>query len=215
MASTNQLIHALSADVGATRAFGPRTHMVRLLGGLLVYALVLQISFLGFRVDLAAQTQRPLFAAELFLLLSIIVSAAIVAVYAMYPDMYQKRGMLVIPYGGVAVLLAIMGLQLFMADDPRMVLPTEDAHTIECTLYIGLSSLLPAFAMFAYLKKGATTVPRHAGMLIVIAATAVGALTLRLHEALDMASHQLLWHYGPNLFFALLGAILGRFILRW
>lgn len=215
MTDTRQLIDSLTKDAAVIRSVPPGVHIARIVSTLALYALALQFWLLGFRPDLSLQLGRPLFIAELLLLVGIIVSAVIAAVYAMYPDLRQKPHLLKIPYIATALLLTLMSVQLAMPMDARMVMPDESSHTIECTIYIGLSSLLPSAAMMAYLRKGATVVPLHAGALTVLAATALGALTLRLMEPIDPASHQLLWHYLPNLCFAALGAFVAARILRW
>lgn len=57
--------------------------------------------------------------------------------------------------------------------------------------------------------------PLQAGFIAVIAAVSVGAITLRLAEPNDQIAHLLVWHYLPSVFFASLGALLGRYLLRW
>lgn len=215
MADTEQLIKELAHAPATAKPVSPQRHIARILSVLGLYALVLQCWLLGLRPDLPLQLTRPLFTAELLLLVVIMVSATAAAAYTMYPDMYQKKRLLLLPYSVTGLLLAMMVVQLGMPMDARMVMPTESSHTVECTIYIGLASLLPAAAMIAYLKRGATVIPKQAGALIVLAATAMGALTLRLMETTDPASHQLVWHYLPNFVFAMIGAQAGKWFLRW
>lgn len=214
MADTEQLIQKLSAGATPVTPVRPRTHVARLLAGLLLYLVTVQW-LLGVRPDIGVQLGRPFFVGELALLVTLMVTAVTGAVYGMYPDKQQKHSVLSVPYGVAALLLVFMLIQLGMPMDPAMVMPDPHAHTVECTIYIGVAALIPAALLFAYIRKGASVVPLRSGALVVLAASAIGAFTLRLFEAIDLPSHHLLWHYVPNLFFALIGALLGRKLLRW
>ena len=215
MVDTKQLIQELSADATPVKRVRPRGYAVFLLAVLSLYALCAQCWFVGFRPDLALQLQRPLFVLELLLLAGMLVSSAVASVYAMLPDGIFSPWRMRLAYLFSGGMLALAVFQLFLPHDPRMVMPDADSHTHECTLYIALSSLMPAALVFALLRKGASVMPLQAGVLAVIAAVSVGAITLRLAEANDEMTHLLAWHYLPSLFFAGLGAVLGRYLLRW
>lgn len=214
MDDTQQLIEQLSQQVAAMKAVPPRTYVLRLLGVLFVYGCLMQ-GMLGFRPDLMMHLVRPMFSLELVLLAGLLSSSAIACVFAMYPDAYQKRYLLRLPYGFAVAMFAVILCQLFLPVDSRMVMPTATSHTVECTMFIAAASLLPTMLIFILLRRGATLVPLEAGALAVMTASAVSALTLRLAEANDYIVHLLVWHYGPSIGFAIVGALLGRFILKW
>lgn len=215
MADTKQLIKELSAGATAVKPLRPRRYALFLLALLSVYAFCAQCWLGGFRPDLAIQLARPLFIIELLLLVAMLASAAVAAVYAMLPDGAQRQTLMRLPYMFTAGMLTLVMFQLLLPQDARMVMSDAASHTLECTEYIAVSSLLPAVLIFGLLSKGASVVPMQAGLLAVIAAVSVGAFTLRLAEANDEITHLLIWHYLPSLFFASLGALIGRFVLRW
>lgn len=214
MIDTKQLIQELSAQATPVKAVRPHVWASRLIAVLLVYAGAAQW-WLGIRPDLATQLERSLFIAELFLLAAMLISAAIASVLAMVPDTYQKKNLLKLPYIISGLMLALVTFQLLMPQDARMVMPDETSHTIECAMFIAMASMLPAALIFVLLRKGATIMPKNAGALAVIASASIGALTLRLAEADDYIIHLLTWHYIPSILFAGLGALIGRWMLRW
>lgn len=215
MVDTKQLIQDLSTEAKPVKLIRPQRSAAFLLALLSIYAICAQCWLEGFRPDLAMQLARPLFIVELLLLAAMLVSASVASIYAMLPDGGERKQLMRLPYIFAGGMLALVIFQLFIPQDARMVMSEPDGHTHECALYIALSSILPAALIFGLLRKGASVMPMQAGVLAVIAAVSVGAMTLRLAEANDEIIHLLSWHYLPSLFFASLGALLGRFLLRW
>lgn len=192
----------------------PSYWALRLLAVLSVYAVGAQL-FLGLRPDLMAQFTRPLFALETLLLALLLISSAISSVLAMYPDAYQKPQLLKLPYAVFALLVALMGFQLLMPLDPLMVMPETGVHAMECAICIASVALIPSALIFALLRKGASVRQFQAGSFAVLASSAIGCLTLRLAEANDSIMHLVQWHYVPTLLFAALGALAGKWLLKW
>jgi hypothetical protein len=215
MVDTKQLIEQLSAQATPVKAVRPARYAAVLLFLLSLYAVCAQCWLEGFRPDLAMQMTRPLFISELLLLAAMLVSASVASVYAMLPDGAQRKMLMRLPYIFSGSMLMLVMFQLILPQDVRMVMPGAGVHAHECTIYIGLSGILPAMLIFGILHKGASVVPMQAGLLAVIASVSVGAITLRLAEVNDDIMHLLTWHYGPSLIFASLGALLGRYLLRW
>jgi hypothetical protein len=213
MTNTNDLIQALSAQVTPVKRLRPRRYAIFLLLLLFIYAFCAQCWLDGLRSDLLLQLTRPLFIVELLMLLAMLTSASIAAVYAMLPDRARQKTMMRLPYVFSAGMFVLVIIQLLLPPDARMVMNGLNTH--ECTLYIALSSSLPAVLIFVLLRKGASVMPMQAGLLALIASVSVGAITLRLAEANDDMIHLLSWHYLPSIFFASLGALIGRFLLRW
>ncbi len=215
MVDTKQLINQLSAEATPVKVVRPQRYSAFLLALLSIYAICAQCWLEGFRPDLAMQLTRPLFMVELLLLAAMLVSSSVASIYAMLPDCAQRKTLMRLPYLFSGGMLALVIFQLFLPQDARMVMPNATSHTHECTMYIAFSSVLPAALIFGLLRKGASVMPMQAGLLAVIAAVSVGAITLRLAEANDDIMHLLTWHYLPSIFFASLGALLGRYLLRW
>lgn len=216
MNNTADLIASLSAEVTPVKkARTPSYWAVRLLVLLALYAVGCQF-FLGFRPDLELQLTRPLFALETLLLSLLLLSSAVAAVLAMYPDAYQKPQLLKLPYAVFALLVAVVGFQLWMPADVRMVMPEgASVHAMECAICIASVALIPSALIFALLRKGASVRQFQAGSFAVLASSAIGCLTLRLAEANDSIMHLVQWHYVPTLLFAALGALAGKWLLKW
>lgn len=215
MVDTKQLIEQLSAEAVPVRVMRPQRYVLVLLIVLLTYAVCAQCWLEGFRADIATQLARPLFLLELLLLVAMLVSSSVAAAFAMLPDIGQRKRLMQLPYILSGGLFLLVLFQLFMPPDARMVMADTNSHTHQCTQYIAVTSLLPAVLMFGLLRKGASIMPLQAGFIAVIAAVSVGAITLRLAEPNDQITHLIAWHYVPSLFFASLGALLGRYLLRW
>jgi hypothetical protein len=215
MVDTKQLIQDLSAEAKPVKLVRPQRYAAFLLALLSIYAICAQCWLEGFRPDLAIQLARPLFLVELLFLAAMLVSSSVASVYAMLPDGGERKTLMRLPYIFSGGMLGLVIFQLFLPQDARMVMSDANSHAHECTTYIAFSSILPAALIFGLLRKGASVMPMQAGLLAVIAAVSVGAITLRLAEANDEIMHLLSWHYLPSIFFASLGALLGRYLLRW
>ncbi len=112
-------------------------------------------------------------------------------------------------------LVGVIIYQLFLPVDARMVMPKAGAHGLVCALCIASVALIPSAMLFWLIRKGANVRPLQAGSFAVLAASAIGALTLRLAEANDSMLHLASWHYLPTFLFAVLGALLGKQLLKW
>lgn len=215
MTNTHDIIARLSAEANTAQPIAaPRFWVMRLLAVSLAYMVAIQLC-LGIRPDLAEQLTRPFFVAEIIALLFLVVSSLVAAIYAMYPDAYQKPKHLLYPYLAFGLLVCVVVLQLFMPHDERMMMPAPGAHAMECALCISSVALIPSALIFALLRKGASIHPLQAGVFAVLAASAMGCLTLRFAEANDSIVHLLQWHYVPTFLFAALGALVGKYLLRW
>ena len=182
---------------------------------LIAYALAVGNYLGGFRPDILLQLTRPLYALEVVLLAAITFTSIIAAGISMYPDAYQHPGWLKLPNALLAALLMLILAQFaFLPSDPRMVVP-EIANGMECTLCIAAVALLPSALLFRQLRTGASVTPLESGSFAVLASAGIGCLMLRLAEPNDSLYHLVTAHYLPTMLFAIIGAALGRWFLRW
>lgn len=215
MINTTDLIAQLSTDAKLTsKARTPIYWAVRLLSVVIIYAIGCQL-FLGLRPDLTIQLARPLFAFEILLLSLLFISSAAASILAMYPDAYQKPQLLKLPYGIFIALAGLVTFQLMTPHDTRMVMPEISAHGMECAICIASLALIPSALIFTLLRKGASVRQFQAGSFAVLAASSIGCLTLRFAEANDSIIHLVQWHYMPTLLFATVGALAGKWLLKW
>lgn len=211
---TNDLIAQLGDDDKRKKVISPKFYILGLAIVYAVYVVMVQ-SYLGIRDDLYTQLTRVLFSAEIGLLVLLLISSSIMSVFLLFPDNYQKTKWLNIPYYVFAALLVILGVQLFLPVHELQVLPEKEMHGMDCLICIFIVSIVPALISLFMIKSGATTQPIRAGSCAIFSATALGCLTLRIAEMNDYLPHLLTWHYLPIFVFATIGALVGRFFLRW
>lgn len=211
---TAELIATLSQEAPKERLRTPGYFGWRLGAVMAAYGVGAQF-FLNLRPDLLTQLMRPMFALEIALLVLLTITSAAASIFAMYPDMHQKRWALTLPYGVFTALVLFIVSQLLMPHDPMMVIPSLGVHGMKCALCIAGVALIPSAFIFVLMRKGASVHPFRAGSFGVLAASGIGCLTLRLAEANDSLMHLTQWHYLPTLLFAALGALIGKWLLKW
>lgn len=211
----DDLINKLSSEIKPVKSMpNPIFWVMGLFLVLGFYAIILQMVS-GLRSDLVLQLGRFSFTAELILVFLLLLSSLVAAVLVMYPDSYQKSPLLKLPVGFFVLTLVFLTAQLFMMPNVLMVIPEVISHKMECTICIGTIALIPSALLFVALRQGATTHPLQAGLFVVLAASSLGYLFLRLYEPVDSVAHVLIWHYLPMIVFALFGVLLGKAILKW
>ncbi len=214
--NTDDLIKQLAQEPKpAKRLLKPGQHIALLLGVLLIYAISAQF-YLGLRPDLIHRLTDFWYEAEITALWFLILTSAFASIAAMAPDAYQKPIALQLPYIVFAVLIVILGTQMLTTHDmAKLAEEMSDMAGLECSVCIALLSAIPSAFVFAILKKGASVRPFMSGSFAVFTATGIGCLTLRLGEANDSLMHLTQWHYLPTLVFAIIGAFIGKCLLKW
>ncbi|NBV07165.1 MAG: DUF1109 domain-containing protein [Proteobacteria bacterium] len=215
MTKTLDLITKLSSEAKPAKPLPkPASWILFLLAELFFYAVILQ-TFLGLRPDLAVELTHPLFVVEITLTLLLFVSSITATVLTMYPDLYQKSFLLKIPYLIFFLLLGFFLAEFFIFYDVENIFSSENFHGLQCALCIVISSSVPAAFIFAILRRGASVLPKQSGFFTILAASSLSYFVTRLDEVNDSVIHLFIWHYLPILFFALLGALLGKWLLKW
>lgn len=213
---TQALIDSLAQGVKPVRPMVSPGRLLASLGLVLTLYAFGTDCFMGWRPDLAIQFGRPPFLAEVGLLAALAAASLAGAVYLAFPDQYQHPFASRLPLWLLAALILLLGVQAFLPADPRMILPMPgETHSMGCTVCIGLVSLLPSALMLVVLRAGASAAPPLSGLYIVLAAASLGCLIVRLKEMNDSLLHLAAWHYLPTLVFAALGALIGKYFLRW
>lgn len=207
----DNLVAELAEDATAVT---PAPHPYRLglkwLAGAAGY-LALLLALTGLRHDWAHALAQPMYDAELLMLALMLVSGTVSAALLAFPDMHQKRALVLVPlWLSGAFWLLITGAAY--AQVPGVPLPV---HSFQCTLSISLVALPPAAGLFYAMRKFASTHYYLAGAIALLSAFSVGALWLRLEELNDSIPHVIEWHYLPMLAAGLAGVGLGRLLLKW
>lgn len=179
------------------------------------FAIYIGIVFLSgillVRPDFIAMLTHPLFAAEIAVLVAMVLSTALAAATLAFPDQYQKPHLLVLPPIAFALLVLVL-IAAFILNPEMTGTGWEGAG---CLLCISELSLPPALLMLYKARKMASTQPGKTGVLCLLCAFSIGALMLRLSEETNSIAHVVLWHYLPMLAIAALGLWLGKRVLRW
>jgi hypothetical protein len=214
MTDTNDLIARLAKETKPDKpALRPGQIATRLLVVLIAYAIGAQF-LIGFRPDLISKLTGFWYEAEITTLWLLIITSVLAGIASMSPDNFQRPNLLKLPYMVFGILLLIIAYQYFMP-----LVPHTDAgfetKGMECAICLAALSIVPSALMFAYLRKGATVHPYQTGAFAVFTATGIGCITLRLAEANDSMMHLAIWHYLPTLLFAIIGAFLGKWLLKW
>lgn len=211
MENTEQLIANLAQKATAVK---PTAHPFRLslrwLMASVVY-LVLSLIIYGVRPDLPLKIHAPLFDLEIALLAGIVITTSLSAALLAFPDVYQKRYLVLVP-AAMFILFAIVLVLAWQASTPLLSRP---AHDMQCLIFIASFALLPAIWMLYSMRNVATTHPYFAGSIALLSAFSLGALSLRLSEQTDSIMHVIQWHYLPMMGVAIIGIGLGKIILRW
>lgn len=215
MTNTAELIVQMARDTHRVRPLrSQRFYAYVMIGISIVYAMGTQW-VLGIRADIMVQFSRPLFVLELGTLSAIFFLSMVAAILLMRPDTDAHRRFLRYPFIALILLFLCVALQWMLPVDSTMVMPAFSLQGRECALCIAVLCLVPSAMLFSLLRKGASVMPKRAGIYSVLAASAIGCITQRIAEMNDSLMHLAVWHYLPTLLFAALGAWLGKKLLHW
>lgn len=218
--NTNELISILCKQPNKRALRTPYYYSFYVIILMILYALFIQY-IIGVRSDIMMQLMQPTFILECILLVLMGISSIISAILLMYPDVFQRKMVLKVPYIVFTLIVSLMLYQIAILDNsnnPMMVISNQShyiQHTFECAVCIISIAIIPSGLMFLLQRKGATVYLMQSGIFAILAASSIGAFTLRLAEINVSASHIVVWHYLPTILFASIGAILGRWLLRW
>ncbi|MBT4836845.1 MAG: DUF1109 family protein, partial [Methylococcales bacterium] len=115
---------------------------LRLSGQWLIEAIIyigVSLLYLGVRPDIKLQLQSPSFYVEFFLLSTLIIMASFSAAALSYPDLYQRRKLIYLPFFTMALLVTFLLIQWQMTTH----VTHAPSHTWQCLLSITLLAVLP------------------------------------------------------------------------
>jgi hypothetical protein len=91
---------------------------------------------------------------------------------------------------------------------------STDPHWPVCFMRVLIVGVLPAFALFAMVRRGFVLRPGWTSALAAVAAASIGALAAQLACPLDESGHGFLGHFVPVIFMAIVGLAAQRLLAR-
>lgn len=210
---TNELVRSLAADHG-TR---PRTS-----GSMLAIALVLALPFtlamftmrLGMRPDFMVATHNPFFVLKFVVTLALAFTSVALASRLVRPgaDVRRAAWLLLIP---LALLAAGIAADMALPETSPWMMRMRGSNSMVCLSAIPMLSLPLLIAALIGLRRGAATRPMLTGAVAGLVAGGIAATFYASHCVDDSPLFVATWYGIAIAFVALVGAIAGRWVLRW
>jgi hypothetical protein len=210
---TEQLVASLVADrAGSTRPLG-RSVGWAVLAGALVSLVIFAVEF-GPRVDLAAAFATWRFDFKLLLVLAALMAASAACLAMARPVVVARWRWSVLPVLFLAV--ALLGVELVAVPAGTWQARLVGSNAIDCLTAIPLFALAPLAALLLTMRRAAAPAsPALAGAACGALAAAAAAVIYAFHCFDDSPLFVLTWYTLAAIPVILLGAAVGRRLLRW
>lgn len=211
---TDDLISLLATGAGAVAPHAAERRYARAISFGACGALALMLSLMSIRRDLADAALLPMFWLKIGFVASL-VAASLFAVLRLSRPGARLDRVLVALSAPLLVMWSIAAYALIQADPARRESLLLGASWTLCPFLIALFSV-PVFATVMWAMRGlAPTRPHLAGFAAGLLAGATAALVYCLHCTEMEAPFIGLWYVIGMLIPAVVGALLGRALLRW
>lgn len=209
---TEQLVASLVADrVGSARPLG-RSVGQALLAGAAVSLVIFAVEFKP-RVDLAAAFATWRFDAKLGLVLSALVAASAACLATARPVITVQWRWAVLPV--LLIAAAALGTELAVLPAGTWEARLVGSNALVCLTAIPLFALAPLTALLLALRRAAPASPALAGAACGALAAAAAAVIYAFHCFDDSPLFVLTWYTLAAIPVMLVGAAIGRRLLRW
>lgn len=209
---TEQLVASLVADrAGSAKPLG-RSVGRAVLAGALVSLMIFAIEF-GPRVDLSAAFATWRFDLKLVLVLAALVAAAAACVAMARPVTTVRWQWAVLPV--LLLSAAALGTELAVLPADTWRARLVGSNALVCLTAIPLFALAPLAALLLVLRRAAPASPALAGAAAGALAAAAAAAIYAFHCFDDSPLFVLTWYPLAAIPVALVGAAVGRRLLRW
>jgi hypothetical protein len=209
---TEQLVEALVADRGAGRKPMSAALVPALaLGG--AVSLVLFLVALGVRPDIEPALATWRFDLKVGMVLVALGLAFAVCLECARPDLSGRPARRLLPLAGLAI--AAVAVELAIVPGASWGTRLVGTNSLVCLSAIPLLSIAPLAAVLTILRRGAPASPALAGAAAGLLAAASGATLYAFHCFDDSPLFVVTWYSLAAIPIVLLGAFVGRRLLRW
>jgi hypothetical protein len=211
---TDELIRDLASHAAPVRRLACWSRRTALWTALALVSVATVVLVLGARRDLLEVLTSPGFAVEELLLLTTAVTAAAGALIVAVPGAERSALVRWLPVMAGVAALAWAGavLAVAAATDGATGRFVPAWHCVGRTVAAGL---VPGIALLIMVRSAAPLRAAWAGLLALLATSAIGVLATNMICFNDRPLHVLIWHVLPMSVIAALGAALGVWLLRW
>jgi len=210
---TEDLIEAIARDAAAPRAWlAGRMTAALIAGGAVSYAL-LELD-LGLRPDVASALTTWRFALKMAVT-ALSLAAAYWAVTGLARPETTARDVVIALMAAPVVLALGVGYELITLPTAEWSARAIGSNARICLTWVPLLSVAPLAAMLVALRAGAPRSATVTGAVAGLVAGGVGATLYALHCPDDSPLFVTLWYALAVALVALVGAVLGRWLLRW
>jgi hypothetical protein len=130
------------------------------------------------------------------------------------PEQSPRRVLRWLPLA-LAPLMISVAMEFMMLPMDQWAASAMGFYPLYCLTLVPLISLAPLVAGLVAMRRGAPQSPLTAGAVAGFAAGGIGAFIYSIHCDNDSPFYVAIWYLGAILIVTLLGALLGRSVLRW
>lgn len=211
--NSDTFLDGLVADLQPVRPLRQRTGMVRALLALMAGPPLLGMAF-HLRRDLWAMHPDPMFLVSAGLFLVLALASAWAAVDMARPWVGTRRE----GWGWSALMASVLplgALALALAEWLRGETVALDADGFNCLTVGCAAAVLTLAVLTVWLRRGAASNPRRAGLVSGVAAGAAGVFAVSLFCPHNELLHIGFWHAGVVFVMGLVGLVLVPRLIRW
>ncbi len=211
---SDDLIDQLSGELKPVGPAAMRSRLLLWLAAGMVASAVLMLAWLGVRPDIAAAIATPVF----WLKFGFALALAVVG-FASVQRLARPAGSLRVPLRWVTAIVALCGIagmvQLLLAPPDAVRALIFGGSALVCPFYIVALSLPVLAGNMLVMRRLAPTNLVAAGFAAGLLAGAAGTWVYAFHCTENGLPFITLWYSAGVLATALLGALIGRWALRW
>jgi ribosomal protein S18 acetylase RimI-like enzyme len=202
----SEVIHALVADLTPVRRLAAAGARACLWAGLAIACVGLGSAALGVRPDLVHKLRDLSYLAETAALVAMFGCAARCVFQLGVPGGEPGASALAMPVLGFTAWLVALATRAGEAGGGAIAWTTG----LPCAARIAGLAVIPTVALFAMLRRAAPRAGGWTGLLALAAPAALAVIGTQLVCAKDAPAHILVWHAGPLVAAAVIGALFRR-----